>query len=627
MPDPTLQFPPETFPGQPNFGKSALLTFDQIIKARQAQEQQALQARAQNPNQQAQGRPGQLIGSVAPPSIPGTTSAPGGLPATGVPPGGLGQPNLGGVPGMNMPPRMPQGPVDLGSSGQLPSLAPKFIGTAAPQIPYNQEQYATGSQRRQQVISNTLAGIYNAVQQRKDTNEKKQFQEAENTYAQIVAAQTALQQNPNDQNARAQLDAILTDPKKLKMLDESLGYTLPKEPSPADQKKAQSPAVQGAQSFWRKFAQRVGGGVQQTFDPRTATQRQFGGAQAPPSGPGTLPAPNTPGGVMFPIPQKSTTQTLMDAEKQELLLRHPEWREQIEKQDLKIIPGPEAQAKLEIQRANAAQKREYNDARLAQNQARLDEAKRKDDMNFQLGQDRIDAYVQAHRARLGDVSATAVSTWAKRYQQGDVTIAQVPKELKTEVIEATAGLPIARKLNNQQLQVFETLGQMSPILDKFTKGINKYIELNPDYEDDTGWAGVTNWLSAKVTAGVYRAGAEPSDEARAELMREAAALSVMGAAPWVRIGRGRWTYEQIQQHLPQIGDTPAKMRENAKFLGEIASDSLQEIQQYRWGENIGGPTGLPSMQQQLPGMRPDMVVAPQPDLVITPEDMRQPKQP
>ena len=49
----------------------------------------------------------------------------------------------------------------------------------------------------------------------------------------------------------------------------------------------------------------------------------------------------------------------------------------------------------------------------------------------------------------------------------------------------------------------------------------------------------------------------------ADLIKAAAALQVMGAGPWQTLGRGKYMYETIVQHLPDPKDTPTLLYDKA----------------------------------------------------------------
>jgi hypothetical protein len=70
----------------------------------------------------------------------------------------------------------------------------------------------------------------------------------------------------------------------------------------------------------------------------------------------------------------------------------------------------------------------------------------------------------------------------------------------------------------------------------------------------------------------------PDDPVRGELIRNSAALQVMGAAPWVQIGRGKYLFETISNHLPNPEDSPKLLLDKLKFLRGIMEDSKKALE-------------------------------------------------
>jgi hypothetical protein len=53
-------------------------------------------------------------------------------------------------------------------------------------------------------------------------------------------------------------------------------------------------------------------------------------------------------------------------------------------------------------------------------------------------------------------------------------------------------------------------------------------------------------------------------------------LSVVGAGIWSRLGRSRYTFEVIQQHLPQPTDTPELMYDKVEWLKKNVVPAAQD---------------------------------------------------
>lgn len=77
----------------------------------------------------------------------------------------------------------------------------------------------------------------------------------------------------------------------------------------------------------------------------------------------------------------------------------------------------------------------------------------------------------------------------------------------------------------------------------------------------------------------YAHGLPPKDKQLGQLIKYAAALKVMGAAPWMTIGRSRYAYEQVVQHLPETTDTPAQLYDKVNFFHTVLEDSKGSLPQ------------------------------------------------
>lgn len=76
----------------------------------------------------------------------------------------------------------------------------------------------------------------------------------------------------------------------------------------------------------------------------------------------------------------------------------------------------------------------------------------------------------------------------------------------------------------------------------------------------------------------YKFGIKP-EQTRADIIKSAAALQVMGAAPWMQLGRGKYMFETIVQHLPKPTDSPALLHDKAMFLQSIIDDARESLPQ------------------------------------------------
>ena len=124
----------------------------------------------------------------------------------------------------------------------------------------------------QALAANFLGGIFNAVQNKKQENQQKQYQQSYNLWQQLMGAQDALAKDPNNMQAKQVIDYITGDPKSRKMIEESLGVMMP-----GGDASKQTPVTQGAQHGFSGYLQRLKG----QFDPRTQAMRLPTGAGFP----------------------------------------------------------------------------------------------------------------------------------------------------------------------------------------------------------------------------------------------------------------------------------------------------------------------------------------------------------
>jgi hypothetical protein len=124
------------------------------------------------------------------------------------------------------------------------------------------------------------------------------------------------------------------------------------------------------------------------------------------------------------------------------------------------------------------------------------------------------------------------------------------------------------KLTSQEQALKDVLAQIEPKVAQLEKTITDNKLQNK--------GGMADALSSKYQFSKYRMGMKP-DQVNADVIKAAAALQVMGAAPWMRIGRGKYTFEVISQHLPHPGDSPALLYDKAQFLKGIVDEARQAL--------------------------------------------------
>lgn len=124
------------------------------------------------------------------------------------------------------------------------------------------------------------------------------------------------------------------------------------------------------------------------------------------------------------------------------------------------------------------------------------------------------------------------------------------------------------KLSPQEQRLKDVIQQIDPKVSQ----LEKIITDNKLQEE----GGIGASASQHYQFGKYKMGIKP-DQTHADLIKAAAALQVMGAAPWMQIGRGKYMFETISQHLPTPTDSPALLYDKAQFLKGIIDEAKQAL--------------------------------------------------
>jgi hypothetical protein len=126
------------------------------------------------------------------------------------------------------------------------------------------------------------------------------------------------------------------------------------------------------------------------------------------------------------------------------------------------------------------------------------------------------------------------------------------------------------KLSNNDQKNVELIKQISPKIDHALKQIEDAGLQN----SDNYIFGANSVLARRLQMGRYAAGHTPSSDKRiSDIIRSAAALKVMGVAPWTQLGRGKYLYQDITVHLPDPHDTPKQLYEKLQFLKGVIEDA------------------------------------------------------
>lgn len=129
------------------------------------------------------------------------------------------------------------------------------------------------------------------------------------------------------------------------------------------------------------------------------------------------------------------------------------------------------------------------------------------------------------------------------------------------------------KLSPTEQRLLDLSNQMEPKVSQLKKAI-----------EDAGLTNDNSFVFSSHSAlmqhlrfyGQYKRGVDP-EKFSSNLIKDAAALQVMGAGPWVQLGRGKYMYETIVQHLPSPTDTPALLYSKAQFLQGIVDEARSSL--------------------------------------------------
>lgn len=136
------------------------------------------------------------------------------------------------------------------------------------------------------------------------------------------------------------------------------------------------------------------------------------------------------------------------------------------------------------------------------------------------------------------------------------------------------GMKFQRKPTQQEQLVADTIKQVSPMVDRLTK----YIENTGLTDDNSFIFSNHSVLMQNLRFKAYQHGYKPEDVSSV-LFKDGAALQVMGARPWMTMGRGKYMYETVKQHLPAPTDTPAQLYDKITWLRDnILADAQQSLE-------------------------------------------------
>lgn len=174
---------------------------------------------------------------------------------------------------------------------------------------------------------------------------------------------------------------------------------------------------------------------------------------------------------------------------------------------------------------------------------------------------------------------------ATRHQEheGDVASQHEFQKTQRKEMETFQRLMVSTRLEEkakfmtpQERQQYESIKSLEPMVTR----LRTFIEKNKLEGENNYIFGDHSALVQHLRSRGYKFGVAQEPKTQ-ELIKDAAAISIMGAAPWVRIGRGKYTLEQIQQHLPKQTDTPGNIYDKVTWLQdevlENAKNSLSGL--------------------------------------------------
>lgn len=481
----------------------------------------------------------------------------------------VGNPNLGGSAGT----ALPKGP-GMGQAPPMPGAPQQFGG-----VPVHSQKQAN-----RQGIMDFVQGAAGAVERKKQENQHKQYIQAENTWSQLLEAQKNLQDNPQDPQAKLQIDEILSDKKRMKMVEESLGIMMPQ-----DKSQEQTPTSVGAQSAIKKF----GAKLKSVIDPRTQAQQMQGG------GPGSQPMPNTPGGIHFGMPQQNAMQQEMARRLSQpgavSALADQQQNAEAVKSGQKI--STKDQAIIDEKKQHDAALMEESRNRHIETLKRLDTQQQDNHIRAQAEMVKAKAY--AHKMQGGGAGggpSPVDGIYAKQVMEGSRAISSVPKAHQDAVTQLIGDNPIIKKFSSAQQAQWDSLPVGERMLNDFQTKLAAYMQKHPRNMDDKGLTGVVNKTSAWATSKKYAHGMKVDDPELSQLIKDAGYLRVNGAKAFTSIGRNRLVYSDIVKHLPDISDTPAAWQDKADWLGkQVIEPTKETLTNYRYSGKL--PSTAPKPQE------------------------------
>jgi hypothetical protein len=142
---------------------------------------------------------------------------------------------------------------------------------------------------------------------------------------------------------------------------------------------------------------------------------------------------------------------------------------------------------------------------------------------------------------------------------------------------AANGMEPGVKPTPTEIKLRDDLKKVEPMVDRLEKFLT---ENDLTKQGEGGIFSISAWEEkGKVQKAweEYSHGLPPKDKQLGELVKMAAAIKIMGAAPWMSIGRGRYLFSEVVKHLPNETDTPAQLYEKVQFYRGILEDAKNSL--------------------------------------------------
>lgn len=134
----------------------------------------------------------------------------------------------------------------------------------------------------------------------------------------------------------------------------------------------------------------------------------------------------------------------------------------------------------------------------------------------------------------------------------------------------------------QERQLYDSIKQVEPSVQKTIDFLEntKDSDGKPLMSENSYVFGDRSALMQHLRFRGYKFG-EKQEDISQQLIKNAALIQVLGARPWMTMGRGKFIYETIAQHLPSPTDTPSLMHDKLTWLRDnVLEDAKGSLSGY-----------------------------------------------